>query len=103
MALTTEAQLDHATKVENLRTTIAQLKVQMVANAETTSRQLIQRRMDLDAVVGGEADLHLEVFGDGSEGTLANTVTGELEAVNTMVDDVITVTTKTRANLEAGE
>jgi 3'-phosphoadenosine 5'-phosphosulfate sulfotransferase len=102
MPLETEAQVTYAAKVENLRTTIEQLRAQMKANVETTSRQLVLRKKDLDAEIAKDADLHAAVFGSGA-GSLAETITGELKAVNAMVDTVIAVTDKTRKDLEAGQ
>lgn len=103
MALENDAQEQHAVKVGNLRSAITSYQNQMRANVETTSRQLVNHRKSLEDAIAADPDLHAAVYGDGSPGTLAATIDAEIGAVNTMVDAVIGVTTKTRADLEAGQ
>ena len=99
MAVDTDAQAQYIRDVENLRQNVRAATVSIRTNTEGNVRNVLTQKALLDVKIA-EDDFE-GAYGDGSPSTVAADVNAEIADALGVVDAVIGVTDKTRAEIEA--
>lgn len=100
MALTTQQEA-HIVVVGGFRSALKNSKANATTQAIENSRQIVRQYRDLEKRISVNPTVHEETYGDGTPGTLAEALASEIAEAKAKVDALLSVTDKTRAQLEA--